>query len=261
MKELSLDEIKRIEIKILKDVKEFCDENDITYFLACGTLLGAIRHKGFIPWDDDVDIMMPRPDYIRFLNVYNNKKYKLLKPSEGRFYYAKIYDPNTIKLEEGTDYSLYEPIGIDIDVFPLDGIVNDKKIIDKLYKRSSFFETLLNLSNQPIFYRKNPIKSINRIIPRIIGRKNLVKLIEKNAQTYDYDGSEYVIRMRKSSNGFTGALEKKVYDKSYMIFEGETYCVPKGYDIWLSSFYGTDYMKIPSIDKIKTHKNICYIKE
>ena len=256
---MTLKECKEISLDILIDVAEFCEKNNITYYLSVGTLLGAIRHKGFIPWDDDIDIMMPRPDYTRFLKEYRSDKYKVYKPSEGRFYYAKIYDPSTVKYETDVDYNKYEPIGVDIDLFPLDGIVNDKEIIDKIYKKECFLETLLRLSNQPIFNRKNPIKAINRIIPRIIGSKNLVRMIEKNAQTYDYDSSDYVIRMRWSPNGFTGALPKSIYEKDYAEFEGHRFCIPKGYDEWLTAFFG-DYMTLPPEDKRVVHKFECYRK-
>ena len=261
MKILNSDEIKKISINILDDVAVFCEKNNIRYYLGCGTLLGAVRHKGFIPWDDDIDVLMPRPDYKRFINEYNGK-YKVLKPSEGIYYYAKVYDQNTLKIEEGKDYNKYSPLGIDIDIFPLDGIVDNEKIINKLMKRSAFLETLHRLSNQPIFYRKNPIKCINRIIPRIIGSKNLVKMIDKNASSYEYDRSDYVIRMRNSSNGTTGALKKEIYDPAVKLeFEEKQYYVPRDYDTWLTRFFG-NYMELPPENKrMPHHKNKCYLKD
>ncbi len=256
MRKLSLEECKKISLDILIDIADFCDKNNITYFLSVGTLLGAIRHKGYIPWDDDIDIMMPRPDYERLLKEYKGP-YKLLKPEEGLLYYAKAYDPDTVKYEADTDYKKNKPIGVDIDIFPLDGVVNDEKIIEKMYKKECFLETLLRLSNQPIFLRKNPIKCINRIIPRIIGSKNIVKMIEKNAKIYDYDTSDYVIRWRWSPNGFTGALPKSVYEKATGEFEGHSFCIPKGYNEFLTAFFG-DYMTLPPEDKRVVHDFECY---
>lgn len=258
---LTLDECKIISLDILIDVDKFCRENNITYYIGCGTLLGAIRHKGYIPWDDDIDILMPRPDYERFLKEYKGK-YKLYKPDDGRLYYAKVYDDNTIKYDIGIDYKKYKPLGVDIDVFPLDGMVNDENIINKLYIKECALETLLRLSNQPVFYRKNPLKAINRIIPRIIGSKNIEKLIEKNAKTYDYDKSDYVIRMRRSTNGFTGALKKDVYNPPVEVeFEGYKFYAPNKYDEWLKRFFGENYMELPPIEKQKSHHFESYRKK
>lgn len=259
-KRIELKDIQKLSLAILLDIDEFCRKHDIQYFLACGTLLGAVRHQGFIPWDDDVDIMMPRSDYQRFLESYKSDKYQLLKPSAGRYYYAKVYDPKTIKYEDNIDYHKYEPLGIDVDVFPLDGIINDDEVINKLYRKECFLEMLLRLSNQPIFYRKNPLKAINRLIPRVIGSRNLVKMIERNAMTYDYDTSDYVIRMRRSTNGFTGALPKSVYEEAELSFEGHLLKVPKGYDIWLTRFFG-DYMTLPPEEKRVTHPIRCYYRD
>ncbi|MBQ2657017.1 MAG: LicD family protein [Erysipelotrichaceae bacterium] len=257
---MSLKEIRQISLDILKDVAAFCDENRITYYLACGTLLGAVKYQGFIPWDDDIDIMMPRPEYNRFIESYESERYRVLKPSSGMFFYAKVYDRVTLEEEIGIDYKKYRPIGVNIDVFPLDGIIDDEKTVERKRKTSNILEMLLRLSNQPIFYRKNKLKAINRIIPRIIGSKNLVRMIERNASQYDYDKSDFVIRYKNTSNGFTGALSKKIYEKTIdLSFEGYRFHVPSGYDEWLKRFYGNDYMiTTPSQEERKTHQKNCY---
>lgn len=255
---ITFEQTRKILLEILIDVDKFCSENDLTYFLACGSLLGAIRHKGYIPWDDDLDIMMPRPDYERFLEIYKHDRYSLCKPSDGMYFFAKVYDKNTETYESGIDYKKYKPIGVGIDVFPLDGIVNDEKIVNKIIFKSNIFETLLRLSNQPIFYRKNPLKAINRIIPRIIGSRNIVRIIEKIAKTYKYEDSDYVIRIKTTPNGSTGALPKDVYGVIRKEFEGHLFNVPSGYDVWLSRFFGNDYMEMPPEEKRRIHERDSY---
>lgn len=256
-RELTLEEIKKISLDILVDVANYCSKNNITYYLACGTLLGCIRHKGFIPWDDDIDIMMPRPDYEKFISEYKGK-YIVLSPNQGMYYYGKVYDQNTITFEKGMDYKKHNPIGISIDVFPLDGMSGRTEDLDNSLKKSKFLETLLRLSNQPIFYRKNPIKCVNRIIPRLIGRKNIVKLIERNSKKYPYESSNYVIRYKHTPNGNNFILPKKEYEISKGTFEGHIFNIPSGYDKWLTSFFG-DYKKLPPEDKRIIHIRNSYI--
>ncbi|MFR5682857.1 MAG: phosphorylcholine transferase LicD [Clostridia bacterium] len=121
---MSLEEIKSIQLDILSQVANYCDRNGLRYFLAYGTLLGAVRHKGYIPWDDDIDIMMPRPDYMQFINSFNNEKCALRVGShylDKNYPYviAKVYDTSTLCKENiDVEYS----IGINIDVFPIDGL-------------------------------------------------------------------------------------------------------------------------------------------
>lgn len=255
--ELELKEVRNIMMDILKDIDNFCNENHITYFLACGTLLGAIKYGGFIPWDDDIDIMMPRPDFEKFNKEYKNRKYCVLTPNDGHYFYSKVYDRNTIVYSKGIDQKKHKQIGVNIDVFPLDGIVNDEEIVKKQKANSDFLEALLNISNQPIFYRKNKLKAINRICTRIIGSKRIVKLIERNAKKYDYSTSDYVIRYRRTPNGFTGALPKSVYAVDKHSFEGEMFNVPKEYDLWLKRFFGENYMTYePPVEERRTHDRI-----
>lgn len=250
---LTLKDYQEISLDILIDVAKFCEENSINYYLACGTLLGAIRHKGFIPWDDDVDIIMPRNEYKRFLATYTSDNYELLKPDAGVFFYAKVYDTNTIVYENMFDKSKVKPIGVSIDVFPLDGMINDKEKEEKIVRKSSFYETLLRISNQPINYRKKLINKLYRIFTRIIGSKNLVKIIEKIDQTYNYENSDYAIRIKTTPNGINKALPKSVYEIDKKEFEGHMFNVPKNYDLWLKSFFGNNYMKLPPEEKRIPH--------
>ena len=113
--------MKRIQVDILKDVHRFCEENGLHYTLAFGSMLGAIRHKGYIPWDDDIDIALLRPDYEKFVKTYTSKdgQYRLYdyrKDSDFHYPYAKIADTRTI-LDENVSM---KNIGVNIDVFPFD---------------------------------------------------------------------------------------------------------------------------------------------
>lgn len=110
---LTIDEIHGIALEIMKDIDRFCRANNIPYSLACGTLLGAVRHKGFIPWDDDADIFMLREDFDRFISSYHSDKYKLMTMG-----YAKVVDPSTSVKDDSTS----QDYGVFVDIFPLDRV-------------------------------------------------------------------------------------------------------------------------------------------
>lgn len=121
MRLLSSDEVKKHELMILLDVQDFCEKNNICFYISGGTLLGAIRHHGFIPWDDDIDICMPRPDYELFLQTYKSAHgYIPMANTLGNWVnpFAKVIDPNTKVVSCISDN---EP-GLWIDVFPVDGL-------------------------------------------------------------------------------------------------------------------------------------------
>ena len=129
MRKISDEDMKALALTMLKDVAKFCDDHNIKYYLCGGTLLGAVRHKGFIPWDDDIDIMMPRPDYLRFLELYNgtNPRYVVKGiENDDRYWrpFAKVFDLHT-ELDE----PIYNVKGLTnhvfLDVFPVDVIPDD----------------------------------------------------------------------------------------------------------------------------------------
>ena len=129
MKELSLQELKQIEFDILKMFDVFCKENNIRYFLSNGTLLGAVKYKKFIPWDDDVDLLIPREDYNRMISLFkDDDRYQLFayeKKQEFCYPFAKLCDMTTRKVEPG--YNNGVELGVDIDLFPLDAWNDDFK--------------------------------------------------------------------------------------------------------------------------------------
>ena len=117
--EISVEELKKLELDILKYLKNVCSENGLTYYLAFGTLLGAVRHKGFIPWDDDIDVWMPREDYEKLKIIMRNKvnsRYLFVTPKEYKNYgvaFGKIIDKKTLLVEES--YSSEYDLGVYIN--------------------------------------------------------------------------------------------------------------------------------------------------
>lgn len=137
MKELTLKELQGEELKILKDVHAFCTQHNIRYSLYGGTLIGALRHKGFIPWDDDIDIIMPRPDYDRFCNEYRSSDYKVAELKHEKDHmlgFARVYDDKRTTMVSKVPWILQE-VGVCIDIFPADGMSADEKEIKRLYEK------------------------------------------------------------------------------------------------------------------------------
>lgn len=257
LKEIKLQELKELQLKILIDVDRFCRANGINYWITCGTLLGAIRHKGYIPWDDDIDIGMLRSDYERFMYSYNNSgdgNYKFVSVETDSDYFSpfgKVLDTKTV---------LYEPnkkgykISVYIDVFVYDNAPDDDAEVALMYRKRDFLNKLNNTRTN--HHRKT--ESVFKEFAVLIGRP-LLFLFPKQF---------FVKRMIKNSSKYAGAITKRVGNFTSMTamtcdrdvfsefvdvsFEGFQFMAPIGYDKWLKSFYG-DYMKLPPIEKQISH--------
>ena len=182
MKELTLKELQSEELKILKDVHEFCVLNNIRYSLYGGTLIGALRHKGFIPWDDDIDIIMPRPDYTRFCKEYLSEKYKLACLDNTPNYmlaFARVYDDKKTKCVSKVPW-LPGEAGVWIDVFPADGLSDDKKEIKRVYNKAYSLRKGLNIARGA--YAK--YSSYDTLIGKL--KLFLKKVITLNGRTAKY---------------------------------------------------------------------------
>ncbi len=251
---LTIEEIKKIQLDILIDVHKFCMENDITYFISYGTLLGAVRHKGYIPWDDDIDIVMPRPDYEKFKLLYNAKQEKYCfitnDLNENFMYtYAKVSDMNTQLIE---NVKFKSDIGVNIDIFPLDGIDDDLKIL-KRQQKLGVLQGYLQISNT---YLRKKLTFVGMLFYNIIFNKfvenRTIKSMMKNALKHNYEKSSKITQL--STGGLCNIpLDKNIFlEKCLLDFEGFKFYAPKKYDEYLKSIYG-DYMKLPPKEKQITH--------
>ena len=264
MKEMSFEETKQVELEILTNVADFCDKNSITYYLAYGTLIGAVRHKGFIPWDDDIDIWMPRADYNKFIQIYGQQnpeqRYKVISPEDkiSRHTFAKVIDTKTVKIEANIDYS-NGYLGVDIDIFPLDGQPdNDKEYLkwyNKLQKHYKLFPFL-------IYSKPNSlVKKIAFPILRFLsgGKNNILEKTAKLHKNYSYEESLYVGAIECCYDLINNRYKKEWFsDFEVVDFEGKKFKIPIGHDEILTQIYG-DYMQLPPVEmRVTHHSNSTY---
>ena len=147
MREINVDEAKKRLVEIAKYLDELCQKNGLTMYMAAGTLLGAVRHKGFIPWDDDIDVFLTRPDYDRLIEICradNGGRYRLFahELDENYLYtFAKMVDSDTLLIEKGGDAGV--EMGLYVDIFPLDGLGNDINTAKAHMKKA---QKLINLN-------------------------------------------------------------------------------------------------------------------
>ena len=259
MKELTLHEIKDIELKILMDFKSFCEENQIKYYLAYGTLLGAIRYKGFIPWDDDIDVLVPRQDYNRIMEIYKNhdnlKLFSIERDTHYGYPFAKLCDITTRKVEDNLDNGFDQ--GLEIDIFPIDYWNDD------IEKAKSEVRRLKQYHKRLTFAKLRPTKARNRFrlfglkcitrFHRMIGTKHYIDNIIKLCHRKEKTGSLYAGNKVWCPYGERDICPAEVFSDSVKVeFEGQEFPAPIGYDTYLTRLYG-DYLPEPPKEKQKTH--------
>ena len=238
-----------------------CEQNNLRYYMLGGTMLGAVRHGGFIPWDDDIDVGMPRADYEKLeklLSGRSGEKYLLETPNtEEKDYvysFSKIYDTSTT-LIENSRFKIKR--GIYIDVFPLDGIGNSLEEAEKnyarVYKIHNLFLTRIAGIRKGRKWYKNLAVIASRIIPEFILNKNkLLKKLIKTCKKYDFDSCEW-------GGNLVGAWRfKEVMPNAIMgtpalyKFESGSFYGAEDADAYLTHLYG-DWRKLPPKEKQVTH--------
>ena len=259
-KTISVDEAKQIEFNILKYIDATLKENGIRYWLDAGTLLGCIRHKGFIPWDDDTDLVIMRKDYDRAIELLNSSsdRYKVLTMhnTEDYFYtFAKITDTHTHIIEK--NLKEIGSLGIYVDLFPLDYLPADDKEFALFANKVFALRAMVNYSMMDgKKFRKAAMKQkLECIAGKIYGQKRALKKIDRMCAEYSRDHSDSgVIADIVAANDRGVRLPADTFASTLMgDFEGEKFPIPVGYDAFLRSYYG-EYMELPPVEKrVATH--------
>jgi len=262
MDERTKEKLRSTELEILEEIVRICEKYDITYFLVYGTLLGAIRHKGFIPWDDDVDIAMPRKDYNKFKEICKtelDEEYFLQNHETEPFYWhgisqIKVRKDNTLFEEPWvTDLDVHK--GIFVDIFVLDHAKKQNSILQDI--QATLFEVTQGMMWHKIIVASQDEYSLKHkfivSIASLFKLEHLIKMQKKIISINRNEDSSYYIHFGGRYNHKKKTLPKGVFHPPKKVeFEDKQYDAPNDWDHYLTRIYG-DYMEIPPEDKRGSH--------
>lgn len=263
-----LKKLQDLELEMMLKIDEICKKNNLTYYLMGGTLIGAVRHQGFIPWDDDIDIGMPRPDYERFMKIAKKElgnEFGILTPYDTEGYQftfsrvinkkMKILYKNNMKLKKWNIW---------IDIFPLDSMPKNKILFTfrkylLLYRRCmvmlSAFEDVVSLEKRKRPFYGNIMIWVgkNFHLSSILDTKKQIMKFEKSIKRYPFEKGPYMVNVMGRYKFKTVFLREVYGSPFYLSFEGHMLRVPEQYDYFLRRLYG-DYMQLPSDNQKNQHK-------
>lgn len=264
------------ELKMMKIIREICEKENLTYFMIGGTLLGSIRHKGFIPWDDDVDLAMPRKDYEKFLMV--SKKYlptnifvqNFRTDDKYRYYITRVLNKN-ILVEEKRFIGVDTPQAYaSVDIFPIDGSPNPRILRKIHYSRIMIRRFLISLCYRDTIDKERKRSNLEKLLVNILIKIPFESILSPNKIKENLDTllKKYTMDESSWSGTIMGAYRVKEMVPTNMFgepklyqFEDEYFYGPELIDEYLTHMYG-DYMKLPPKEQQKTHyTNIKIVKD
>ena len=256
-KYIDSEESKRIQLEILDGIDRFCMQRGLRYSLAYGTLIGAVRHKGFIPWDDDIDLMMPRPDYDRFRKEFQVEGLYLVDLAERDDCvetFVKVCKAGTVMVDLNFGRELW---GVNVDVFPVDGAPADglaghyaalDRIREKCFQICPYYKSVKK-GRFPLML-KYALKRVRYFYPGSF--KSLKKKLVDGQKALPYETSE-TVGVYYAAEKTKTFLPKQVYDEiGTILFEGREYPALKAFDAYLTKLYG-NYMQLPPEEKRVSH--------
>ena len=259
-KEMTFEEYKEVILDILLTIDLFCKKNGINYSLSCGSLLGAIRHKGFIPWDDDIDIQLLRDDYNKLIASFP-EQYKdvslicLERDKKWDRAYAKAYNKKTIELESTTSNIGF--IGVGIDVFPIDAVPDDEKNWQKYNANRLLLQKVYSMKfiefRKERSFKKNFFLAISKALLLPFSLRYLAEQIDKMGQRFNGINTMYVFENCQGIGKRRDRFLRKDFEEYIDVeFENHMLKAPVGYDDYLTNTYG-DYLQLPPEEKRVGH--------
>lgn len=263
MKELSTSELQEQLLRIMVDVQQFCDANSISYSLAYGTLIGAIRHKGFIPWDDDADFMMPRPDYEKFCANYHSDRYRLIYYGNDKTAlacFARVVDCQKTHYQTERPWTAQDS-GVWLDIIPVDGAEDNLEAYARRYAKLKKWCKLVykfRRQNHHIQAKDSLWSKTKTIVARVIGLGGIVgalgiKYLNNVIRKYPYEKSKYLCQCSIQDDGPIMFPSEDFAQYTPVEFEKHTFKAIIGYDHHLRQLYG-NYMQMPPAEKQGSHQ-------
>lgn len=257
---MNLCEIKKTEAEILEYFAQFCRKENIRFFLSNGTLLGAVKYGGFIPWDDDVDVLVPRQDYDRLISIFeDSEKYRLFSHERNpsfRFPFAKLCDMTTRKEEPFVDNGM--ALGLDIDIFPLDAWPENEGDAKVLLRRIRGSIRVLNFAKLQFNHGKSQIRTIVKYVciagAKMVGTERPLHRIDRLRKSVKAgSAARHAGCVTWPVYGEREILPSELFAQTLEVtFEGKKYPAPIGYDAYLRSLYG-NYEADPPEEEQCTH--------
>lgn len=262
---INVEELKKLQLEMLVEIDKYCNANSIQYSLAYGTLLGAVRHQGYIPWDDDIDIMMLRDDYAKFISGFCAPNMETLCHPKSKDYFlpfAKVVRTDTVMEEE---VSIKSEMGVYIDVFPIDTLPSRrisrvvllfvKRFLNSIYQ----FKVVKFSSNRS--RAKNIVLGMGKFLFKPISMHRLLTCMERLSCAHAGTSSCYCGPIADVDKNSSEVFVKDLFTSySSLSFEGKQFKAISSNDAWLRQMYG-DYMALPPVDKrVSHHLFIAYWK-
>lgn len=275
---IELEERKKIMLGILLEFQKYCSQNNLSFYLGGGTLLGAIRHHGFIPWDDDIDVIMPIDDYNRLIKIEHKnpikKPYRILTPENYKDHcwpMLKVIDTRTSFIEpmliKRLRTSQKDNYGIYIDIFPMYGLPSSKEervqfqnqlcdIYEK-FKKATRIMNRRPKDGKTLFLLRSITYELYTLPQKLIGGNYYLHKISQKIMTYPYKTCEFFGYTAGLTPNCRDHMRSAVREKEMeATFEGHQFKILAAYDEMLSIQYGEDYMELPPVEKRRTHPSI-----
>lgn len=259
--------VRALQMKLLEIflyLQKICEENHLTYWCGGGTMLGAVRHHGFIPWDNDLDVFVPRPDYEKLHRIWpvvaDTERYRLVKSDRNHNYHhtaSNLVDMySTYVCKHVINEDIYH--GVYIDVIPFEG-VPESRIQRAIQIYHSIMYSVYNVQRLPVnqgWLLKLPTWILLKLVRGNEKRYEVWKKHEKKMTEYNYYEAKYVKELVTSFRALFWPYERSVFDPVDAEFEGHKVKIPAGYDLYMRQIYGDDYMDIPKNPDMSTRYGV-----